>query len=200
MKNKITELRGILPIPIMEAKKMLEENHGDVEACVYLYMAKAINEIAEITNCDAERAEKHYRAEKFDINRAISAINDEIYDQNYQPIKGVNRVALQPIRDWLYLVETENFSYALAYPRLVDAIRTLQLIPKLKDTGVLMQIVKQKYDEIFKNYNDSQPLDEFVRLNRFLDDVPEFQQANEQIPLQISYIKTEIGRHWRNVE
>lgn len=200
MKEKIKELRAMLPIPLMEAKQMLEANEGDVEACVYLYMAKAIDEIAKATGCDKEKAEKHYRAENFDINRAISVINDEIYDLNYQPIAGVNRTNLQFVKDWIYLVETENFSYALAYPHLSKAVDTLMLIPKLKDLGVLMNVVRLNYDEIFKNYNDSQPLEEFVRLNRLLDDVSEFQEANVQIPLQILYIKNEISRHWRNVK
>ena len=190
----------MLPVPLMEAKKMLEDNDGDVETCVYLYMAKAIGEIANATGADREKAECHYRAENFDINRAISVIKDEIYDQNYQPIEGVNRASLQLVKDWIYLVETENFGYALAYPHLAEAIDTLLLIPNLEAVGTLMKIVKRNYDEIFKNYNDSQPLEEFVRLNRRLDDVPEFQQANTKVPLQILYIKNEISKHWRNVE
>ena len=199
MLEKIKELRTMLPIPMMEAKKLLEDNGGDIETCVYLYTAKAIKEIETATGCDAEKAEKHYRAENFDINRAISVIKDEIYDQNYVPIEGINRASLQPVKDWVYLVETENFGYALAYPHLAKVADTLLLISHLEKIGKLIQVVKQRYDEIFKDYDDSKPLEEFVRLNRQLDDVPEFQEANIQVPLQILYIKNEVSKHWRNV-
>lgn len=199
MLEKIKELRTMLPIPMMEAKKLLEDNGGDIETCVYLYTAKAIKEIQSATGCDADKAEKEYRAENFDINRAISVIKDEIYDQNYVPIEGVNKTRLQLVKDWIYLVETENFGYALAYPHLDKVVETLSLIPNLEKISKMMKVVQKSYAEIFKNYNDSQPLEEFVKLNRQLDDVPEFQEANIQVPLQILYIKNEVSKHWRNV-
>lgn len=199
MKEKIKELRTILPIPLLEAKQLLDENGGDIETCVYLYMAKAIKLISDETDYDKQEVEKFYRAEKFDINRTISVIKDEIYDKNYKPIDGLDRNGLQVVKEWLYLIETENFSYALEYKQLDKAIATLSLIPNLEAITKMMLDVKRVYDEIFKNYDHSQPLDEFVRLNRLLDDTPEFQLANEQVPLQLFYIKNEISKHWRNI-
>lgn len=199
MKEKIKKLRTILPIPLLEAKQLLEENGGDIETCVYLYMAKAIKLISDETGYDKQEVEKFYRAEKFDINRTISVIKDEIYDKNYKPIDGLDRNGLQVVKEWLYLIETENFSYALEYKQLDKAIATLSLIPNLEAITKMMLDVKRIYDEIFKNYDHSQPLDEFVRLNRLLDDAPEFQLANEQVPLQLFYIKNEISKHWRNI-
>lgn len=199
MKEKIKELRTILPIPLLEAKQLLEENGGDIEKCVYLYMAKAIKLISDETGYDKQEVEKFYRAEKFDINRTISVIKDEIYDKNYKPIDGLDRNGLQVVKEWLYLIETENFSYALEYKQLDKAIATLSLIPNLEAITKMMLDVKRIYDEIFKNYDHSQPLEEFVRLNRLLDDAPEFQLANEQVPLQLFFIKNEVSKHWRNI-
>lgn len=199
MKNKIIELRAILPIPMLEAKQLLEQNNYDVETCVYLYKAKAIKEITKATGCDSKQAEYHYQKERFDINRAISMINDEIYDQNYEPIKGVNHENLQFVKDWLYAMESKDFAYSLSYKHLQNAIDTMLLIPKLKEIGNLLQKAKNIYSYIFDNYNDNKPLEEFVRLNQRLDNEPDFQIANSQIPLQIFFIKDEISRHWRNL-
>lgn len=199
MKNKIIELRSILPIPLMEAKQLLEANDGDIETCVYLYKAKAIKQIIEATGCDSKKAEYHYQKEKFDINRAISMINDEIYDLNYKTIEGVDKTSLQFVKDWVYVMETENFAYSLSYSYLRKAIETMFLIPKLEEVAKMLQKSKNIYDIIFEGYNDDKPLEEFVRLNRKLDDEIDFQVANTQIPLQVLFIKNEVSRHWRNV-
>lgn len=199
MKNKIIELRSILPIPLMEAKQLLEANDGDIETCVYLYKAKAIKQIIEATGCDSKKAEYHYQKEKFDINRAISMINDEIYDLNYKTIEGVDKTSLQFVKDWVYVMETENFAYSLSYSYLQKAIETMFLIPKLEEVAKMLQKSKNIYDIIFEGYNDDKPLEEFVRLNRKLDDEIDFQVANTQIPLQVLFIKNEVSRHWRNV-
>lgn len=199
MKNKIIELRSILPIPLMEAKQLLEANDGDIETCVYLYKAKAIKQIIEATGCDSKKAEYHYQKEKFDINRAISMINDEIYDLNYKTIEGVDKTSLQFVKDWVYVMKTENFAYSLSYSYLRKAIETMFLIPKLEEVAKMLQKSKNIYDIIFEGYNDDKPLEEFVRLNRKLDDEIDFQVANTQIPLQVLFIKNEVSRHWRNV-
>ena len=198
MKDKIIELRKMLPIPMAEAKQLLLENEGDIETCVLLYTAKAINIITEATGVDKAIADKYYRKENFDINRAISMIKDEIYDANYQPIEGVDKASLQFVKDWIYAMESKDFGVSLSYKQLQKAIDTMQLISELKEIAKLLQEVKIQYDIVFKGYNDSLPLEEFVRRNRRLDDIEIFQEANSLIPLQVNYIKNEINKHWRN--
>lgn len=198
MKNKITELRAILPIPLMEAKQLLEANNLDVETCVYLYTAKAIKEITNATGCDSKMAEEYYKREKYDINRAISFINDAIYDENYKPIAGIDHTSLQSIKDWIYLMEKEDFAYSLSYSHLQKTWETMALLPKLQSIGGLLQKVKKSYDIIFEGYNSLNSIEDFIKRNRKLDDDVDFQIANEQIPLQLHYIKDEVARHWRN--
>lgn len=198
MKNKIIELRAILPIPLMEAKQLLEANDYDVETCVYLYTAKAIKEITTATGCDSQMAEEYYKREKYDINRAISFINDAIYDQNYKPISGIDHISLQYIKDWIYLMEKEDFAYSLSYSNLHQTIETMRLLPKLKDMAELIAQTKATYNIIFEGYTDASSIEDFVKRNRELDDDKNFQLANEQIPLQLHYIKDEVSRHWRN--
>ena len=199
MIEKIKELRTMLPIPISEAKQLLLENDSDIETCVLLYTAKALRLIMEATGTDKDTAGKHYRKENFDINRAIFTINDEIYDANYQPIKGVGKESLQVIKDWIYLMEKNDFASSLTYPLLHKAIDTLQLIPELKDLGNLLGRVKEAYDLIFEGYNDDLPMDDFIRRNRLLDDNIDFQKAYSLLGSQILNLKNEIDKHWRNV-
>lgn len=200
MKEKILKLRAQRPIPLMEAKQLLADNDGDVEKCVLLYTAKAIKMIIEATGTDATTADKHYQAEKYDINVAISMIREEIYDANYKVIEGITRESLEITREWLYILETNDFAYSLSYSNLPKAVEVMNLMPELKNTVELLKKAKNDYDKIFEGYSDNMPLDEFVRRSRQLDDSPAFMEANSIIPLQIITIKQIISRHWRNVQ
>lgn len=200
MKEKILELRAQRPIPLMEAKQLLTDNEGDIEKCVLLYTAKAIRMIVEATGTDAATADRHYQAEKYDINLAISMIKEEMYDANYKAIAGVNKDSLSLIKEWIYILETKDFGYSLSYSNLTKAIEVMNLIPELNNVVKMLINAKQDYDRVFDGYNDNMPLDEFVRRNRQLDDCPAFIEANSIIPLQIITIKQIISRHLRNVQ
>ncbi|WP_101689980.1 hypothetical protein [Dysgonomonas massiliensis] len=200
MKEKILELRAQRPIPLMEAKQLLTDNEGDIEKCVLLYTAKAIRMIVEATGTDAATADRHYQAEKYDINLAISMIKEEMYDANYKAIAGVNKDSLSLIKEWIYILETKDFGYSLSYSNLTKAIEVMNLIPELDNVVKMLINAKEDYDRVFEGYNDNMPLDEFVRRNRQLDDCPAFIEANSIIPLQIITIKQIISRHLRNVQ
>ena len=187
MKEKILELRAQRPIPLMEAKQLLTDNEGDIEKCVLLYTAKAIRMIVEATGTDAATADRHYQAEKYDINLAISMIKEEMYDANYKAIAGVNKDSLSLIKEWIYILETKDFGYSLSYSNLTKAIEVMNLIPELDNVVKMLINAKEDYDE-------------FVRRNRQLDDCPAFIEANSIIPLQIITIKQIISRHLRNVQ
>lgn len=198
MKQKIQELRAILPIPLLEAKQLLENNGNDVETCVYLYKAKAIKEIMDATSCDSKVAEEYYTREKYDINRAISFIRDLIYDQNYQVIAGVNHNSLVYVKDWIHVMKSNDFAVSLNYPQLNKAIETMLLIKSLSKIAQLLDKVKKSHDLIFAGYSNASSIEDYIKRNRVLDNNEYFQIANEQIPLQVSFIENEVSKHWRN--
>lgn len=198
MKQKIQELRAILPIPLLEAKQLLENNENDVETCVYLYKAKAIKEIMTATDCDSKLAEEYYEREKYDINRAISFIRDLIYDQNYQAIDGVNHNSLAYVKDWIHVMKSNDFAVSLNYPQLNKAIETMLLIKSLSNIAQLLDTVKKSHDLIFAGYSNASSIEDYIKRNRVLDNNEYFQIANEQIPLQVSFIENEVSKHWRN--
>lgn len=198
MKQKIQELRAILPIPLLEAKQLLENNGNDVETCVYLYKAKAIKEIMTATDCDSKLAEEYYEREKYDINRAISFIRALIYDQNYQAIDGVNHNSLAYVKDWIHVMKSNDFAVSLNYPQLNKAIETMLLIKSLSNIAQLLDTVKKSHDLIFAGYSNASSIEDYIKRNRVLDNNEYFQIANEQIPLQVSFIENEVSKHWRN--
>lgn len=199
MTNKIKELRRIVPVPMHEALQLLKANDGDVEKCVYLFKAKSIKDICEQTGCDEQTAAEYYEAEKFDINRAISNIKEDIYDKNYQPIDGVTKENIGNILQWLRIVEAEDFGISLDYQLLDKALETLSLIPSLNDIATKVKAAKQAKDLIFEGYTDADSLEDFVRRHRKLDDDKDFIEANRIVSLGITVIKEELLRHVRNL-
>lgn len=199
MTNKIKELRRIVPVPMHEASQLLKANDGDVEKCIYLFKAKSIKEICEQTGCDEQTAAEYYKAEKFDINRAISNIKEDIYDKNYQPIDGVSKENIGNILQWLRVVEAEDFGISLDYQLLDKALETLSLIHSLNDIATKVKAAKQAKDLIFEGYTDADSLEDFVRRHRKLDDDKDFIEANRIVSLGITVIKEELLRHVRNL-
>lgn len=196
----VSELRKLVPIPIFEAKKLIEKTGGDVEQAVYLYKEKTIKEIMAKTHCTRAEVCEVYELEKLDINRTISILKEKEYDRNYKRIEGIDKHSLLYVRDWLYILESEDFATSLGYKKLDSVIAIFKKIPKLHLIGEEIQTVKYEYDTIFTGYTDSAPIDDFIRRNCLLDNNRIFLEANKNIPLQIEAIKDEIRRHWRNVQ
>ena len=200
MINKVKELRQIVPIPANEALKLLKENDGDIEKCVYLFKAKSIRDICNQTGCDSAMANLYYEREKYDINRAVSFIRDELYDLNYHPIEGVTAEKVNTALEWLYIIRERDFAYSLSYKYLNIVIDVFSRIEFLQNAASLIEKAKAKRDIIFKGYSDAQPMKEFVRRHQKLDLDPDFREANRLIPLQLIVIAEELRRHFRHLQ
>ena len=199
MKEKIIELRKILPIPMGEAIQMLKDNDNDVEKCVYLFKAKSIKEIQSLTGCDEEMVNKYYEAEKYDFNRTVSAMREDLFDKNYTLIEGVTKENISLIYQWLRIIEDKDFGLSLDFSYLNIVLDTLLLIPPLKETAETIRKAKDAKDIIFEGYSDTDSLDEFVRRYKKLDDSEEFQKANHIVSLKLTIIREELMRHARNL-
>lgn len=197
MIKRVKELRKHLPIPIGEALQMLQDNEGDIEKCIYLFKAKSIKLICEQTGCDLEMAAKYYEEEKFDINKAISSVNEALFDFNYKPITGLTREKLQQILQWIRIVQEKDFAYSLSFNQLSAVIDNMFLIPELKDTANILERAYESYNSIFEGYSDDSPMEDFVRRNQKLDYDIDFMNANNLIPLRITIIKDCVLRHGR---
>lgn len=199
MKEKVIELRKILPIPMGEAIQMLKDNNNDVEKCVYLFKAKSIKEIQSLTGCDEEMANKYYEAEKYDFNRTVSSIREDLFDKNYTLIEGVTKENISLIYQWLRIIEDKDFGLSLDFWYLNIVLDTLLLIPPLKETAEVVRKAKEAKDTIFEGYSDTDSLDEFVRRHKKLDDNEEFQKADRIVSLKLTIIREELMRHARNL-
>ncbi len=88
-KIKVKALREIMPIPMAEAVELLKENNGDIKTCAEIFKAKSIELICKETGCSENMAIEFYEKEKFDLNRTISFIKEELFDQNYKPLNNI---------------------------------------------------------------------------------------------------------------
>ena len=199
MKEKIIELRKIVPIPMGEAMQMLKDNDNDVEKCIYLFKAKSIKEILALTGCDEEIANKYYEAEKYDFNRTVSSIREDLFDKNYVHIEGVTKENISLIYQWLRIIEDKDFGFSLDFSYLNIVLDTLLLLPPLKETAEAVRKAKKAKDTIFEGYSDTDSLDEFVRRHKKLGDNEEFQKADRIVSLKLTIIREELMRHARNL-
>jgi hypothetical protein len=199
MTDKIKELRKLVPIPMGEALQLLKANDGDVEKCIYLFKAKSLKEIQGLTGCDEKMASTHYEAEKYDFNRTVSSIREAIFDMNYTPIEGVTKERLSIAYQWLRFIEDKDFGTALDYKFLDETIETMLLIPSLADVAQIVRKAKEAKDRIFEGYSEADPLDEFVRRYKQLDDETNFRLANDTVSLRLTILKDELARHARNL-
>lgn len=200
MTDKIKELRKVLPIPITEALQLLRENDGDVEKCIYLFKAKSIKEIVQLTGCDEQIATQYYEAEKNDFNRTVSAIREDLYDKHYNPIQGVSKEGIRCVLQWLHIVESDDFGVSLDFQLLKDALQALTLIPALADIALIVDKARIAKERIFEGYKETDSIDEFVRRHRKLDDDSDFQKANDLVGLKVTVMKEELLRHLRNLQ
>ncbi|NDW09559.1 hypothetical protein [Dysgonomonas sp. 520] len=199
MTEKIKELRKTIPIPISEASRLLTENDGDIEKCIYLFKAKSIKEICLVTNCDEAMAIHHYEKEKYDFNRTVSAVKDALYDINYKPIDGLTPDKIRIALGWLSLIKEYDLAFSLDHKHLDIIVETFALIPELNDVADNVRKIKKAKDVVFDGYSGTDPLDEFVRRNKKLEDNPDFQLSYSLINLRLTVITEILVRHLRNL-
>ncbi len=199
-KTLIKELRQIVPIPMSEALQMLKDNNGDVKLCADKFKAAAIERICAETGCYKAIAEEYYEREKYDLNRTVSMIKEDMYDLNYKPIDGVTAEGLGKVRLWIAFIEEKDFTSALDYKGLKEVIKVLLLIPELKHFGIAVQQARKIKDSIFDGYSDDLSIDEFIRRNVKLDDNADFRKLYQTVRLSIIPLKEELNRHRRNMK
>lgn len=200
LKSKIKELREIIPIPISEASTLLKEYDGDVLKSAEFFKNQSINFIIEQTGADIEIVKARYILEKYDINRSISMIREDLYDQNYKPIEGVSLDNLNKVRLWIAFVEDKDFATSLDYKEIDVVIATLEKLTALKEIAQAVKQAKKIKNKIFEGYSDDLSIDEFVRRNVKLDDDLGFRKTYDRVVLSIIPLKEEINRHRRNLQ
>lgn len=199
MIERIKELRKQVPIPMSEASQLLKANNADVEACVALFKARAIEQICDETECGEKMATEYYEAEKMDINRTISNIREALFDENYAPIENITIENIKTVHRWLNLIEEKDFITSLDYPLFNDVILVLSSVSDLQEISEIMKRAAAIKNSYFEGYSDANSMDEFIRRNRLLDDNVEMQNINNSIPVRITLIEKELSRHLRNL-
>ena len=198
IKNKIKELRSLIPIPLSEAMILLKENNFEVQKCADIFKEQSINYIISQTNCSKEVAKTKYITNEYDINRAISSIREDICDASYKPIEGVTREKLLRVREWFNIEKSEDFPTSMQYKNINTVVETLLLIPSLNEIGSIIVDAHARYSKIFDGYTDSDPISEFVIRSKKLDDDIQFNNDWNIYKTKTIKLNEELTRHIRN--
>lgn len=197
-KSKIKDVRAAIPVPMGEALQLLKKHEGDVDKAIAEAKVTNIASICSQTGCDEKEAAKVYKAEKYDLNRAISVIRENIYDRNYKPIDKVTREGIKAAMDWMHIASSKDFVTALDYQKLTLVIDILHNISSLKDMSIALQEAKRVRDILLTNENEMTN-EEFIKQNTILDVHPASVRGIEMYKMKETVMKEELLRHLRNL-
>ena len=198
-KSKIKDVREAIPVPMSEALQLLKKHNGDVSKSIAEAKATNIAFICEKTGCDQKEAEKVYQAEKYDLNRTISIIREDIYDKNYQQIEGVSKEDIRVVMDWMYIASSKDYVTALDFQKLTTVINTLMRLPSLHDMSIALQESKRIRDILLTNENEMTN-EEFIKQNTILDVHPASVKGIVVYKQKETTMKEELLRHLRNLQ
>lgn len=199
-KSKIKDIRNIIPIPISEALNLLKKYEGDVEKCIATAKEANLELIVKETGCSREEAEKMYETEKYDLIRTISAIREDIYDRNYQPVDGITRKAMSAVLEWMNIVEKDDYLTALSYKDLTIVIAALKHLSQ-RHSEILSTLQEaRRTRDILLTDEDKMTTQEFVKQNTILDVHPASLKGIAAYNTRKTLLREEVLRHLRNLK
>ena len=129
--EKIKILRSKITIPIDIAIKILQENSNDVELCVQKFHRNNINTICRLAECNDTIAEKYYSICKYDIEKAIIKIHEQLFYLTTKPDEPIDKIGFviwdeneslneyETSRDRSLFIQAKDFEY------IIDIIRSV---------------------------------------------------------------------------
>ncbi|TCI90594.1 hypothetical protein [Tenacibaculum sp. M341] len=123
--QKIKELRNKLSIPINLAKELILEHNGDLSVCVQEYHFNNINTICRLVECDEKTAEKYYRICKFNIEKSVKKIHEQLQYLTATPNEKIDKIGYclwaknesiekyVTSRDRSLFIQTKDFDYVI---------------------------------------------------------------------------------------
>ncbi|WP_196894397.1 hypothetical protein [Aureivirga marina] len=150
MKEKLLKLRRRIPIPIVEAKKLLIEFDGDVEKIIKKFKREKINEIAQKTFFEINVIQQKYEENKYDFVKTLSFFENQNRLKNFDisKLKGFTEKSIEIIEK-MEFIENE---YDLASIFLFDELNEYKLILErnfeLNELSKTIQIAQNKWKKI----------------------------------------------------
>jgi hypothetical protein len=130
--EKIKILRNKISIPLNVAKKLLAENNNDIELSVQKFHKNNINTICRLAECDEPIAEKYYFVCKYDIEKTIKKIHEQLFYLTATPNQPIDKIGFilwteneslndyATSRDKSLFIQTKDFEY------IINIIRTFE--------------------------------------------------------------------------
>jgi DNA-directed RNA polymerase subunit F len=150
--QNIKILRNKISVPLNVAKKLLSENNNDIELSVQKFHKNNINTICRLAECDDTIAEKYYLVCKYDIEKTIKKIHEQLFYLTATPNQPIDKIG--------FIIWAENDSlndYATS--------RDKSLFIQTKDFEYIMDIIREyrkEFDTTGFNKFDNQTMRKIV--------------------------------------
>lgn len=196
-KKEIELLRKEIPISLTKALILLEEKNGNIDIVKQQFKKESIQKIIESTNCSFETAEKFYLDNKLDIAKAIAAIIEWKFDQNYRKPRNLVKKELEVVYEWLKYENWEDFISALAHEKFQIVTKVVKKIG-LSELEINLQEAKKRQDSFLNGkYRD---IDEFINLKNELKSDSLFKKNHLFFEENKPLLEKVLAQHFRNID
>lgn len=154
--QKIKALRDKLSIPLDTAMELINENNGDLLICEQEFHKNNINTICRLAECNETLAEKYYQICKFDIEKSIKKIHEQLFYLTTTPNEPIDKIGFIlwaensnldkyiTSRDKSLFIQTRDFEY------VIEAFKSVFPL-KISNNNKIQDCFDVVSDNIFDN-------------------------------------------------
>lgn len=167
--TKIKELREKLSIPLNIAMELLNENDGDLVKCENEFHRNNINTICRIAECDEEVAEKHYRVCKYNVEKSIKKINEQLFFLTATPDEPIDKIGFilwaenESLSKYLSAGDKSLFIQTKDFEIVLDAFESEFPIPD-RNNGEIQECFDPVSHNIFSNKTSRKIVDNMSKI------------------------------------
>jgi hypothetical protein len=176
--DQIKELRKMIPVGIVEAKELLETFSADFEKCRTAFIESEIEKLCKLTGESKDLVAKCFFEAEYDINKAIDAIDDFVYDRNFPSLKlKSTKHDLNMVDAWLLTIESHGFMNSLQtadFDSIVLVVKEIGLVDFSSQLDSAYQFLVEK-EISFRELEEEALIDAVENLKKS----PEYQTVLE---------------------
>jgi hypothetical protein len=188
----------LVPVPVVEGVKLLEQYEGNIASAEHAFKNACLLKITNETGCSITYAEENLMKFKFDIQRVISKILEENYDQNYKQNQFITLENIEFLYTWINYEANEDLYYALTC-NAERVFEILQQIPTLHELEIALRNAREKQILFHADLTDGMSFEKKLEItNRFRQDQA-YKNGREAYRNYFHILERELSRHYRNL-
>lgn len=162
-KEKIQELRKLIPIPINEAGTLLQSTNWNVKEASRLFRKNRLKELRELSGLEIGQIEPLYDYHELDFNKTLSGLKNMIKDSEFDlsQLIGISQSTFENLQKWRTIESHEDLATALLTAEFEVVHRLLANQLDLADLAQALISAKEEYLNIDFQGNIEQDTDLF---------------------------------------